>query len=113
MNSVISRGGRLLPAAFFLVALAASACTFATPAAAQAAPDINDLPAGPGREEVFYNCYTCHSFRIIKQQRLPEAVWDELMDWMVEKHGMPPLNPEDRKAVVSYLTKNFGPQVPR
>lgn len=113
MTHSSARGGRLLPTAFFLIVLALVTTGFAGTAPAQSPPDINELPAGPGREEVFYNCYACHSFRIITQQRLPESTWDELMDWMVEKQAMPPLSPEDRKAIVTYLGKHFGPNVPR
>jgi mono/diheme cytochrome c family protein len=106
-------GGRFSPAAAFLAITLSTSALFSSQAFAQAMPDINELPPGPGREEVFYNCYACHSFRIIKQQRLPESTWDELMDWMVEKQGMAPLTPEDRKAIVSYLGKHFSPKVPR
>ncbi|MFM2129752.1 MAG: hypothetical protein RL477_1298 [Pseudomonadota bacterium] len=109
-------GGRLLPAALFFV-FALSLATGVAPGTARAqdaaAPDINELPAGPGREEVFYNCYACHSFMIIKRQRLSAPRWDELMDWMAERHGMPPLSPEDRKAVVTYLSTHFGEKTPR
>lgn len=114
MKRVTDLGSRFSPAAAFLSAGLMAASVFsATGAMAQAMPDINELPPGPGREEVFYNCYACHSFRIIKQQRLPESTWDELMDWMVEKQSMAPLTPEDRKAIVSYLGKHFSPTVPR
>lgn len=114
MTTFRSTRGRLSPAAFFLSLFMASA-PFSLPVQAQdaAPPDINELPAGPGREEVFYNCYACHSFMIIKRQRLAATRWDELMDWMAERHGMPPLGPEDRKAIVSYLAKNFGQDSPR
>jgi hypothetical protein len=115
MTGMRFSGGRLLPAAIFLfLAFALAMASAEAPrAVAQAAPDINELPPGPGREEVFYACYACHSFRIITQQRLPESTWDELMDWMVEKQGMPPLSPQDRKLIVSYLAKHFSPTTPR
>jgi mono/diheme cytochrome c family protein len=113
MKKAFVPGGRFTPAAVFLSAALGFATAISSPAAAQAMPDINELPEGPGREEVFYNCYACHSFRIIKQQRLPESTWDELMDWMVEKQAMPPLSPDDRKAIVKYLGKHYGPNVPR
>lgn len=115
MSRISFVGGRLLPAAIFLFLTLTLAAPFVEVprAVAQAVPDINELPPGPGREEVFYACYACHSFRIITQQRLPESTWDELMDWMVEKQGMPPLSPEDRKLIVAYLAKHFSPTTPR
>ena len=31
------------------------------------------------------------------------------MDWMVEKHGMNPLDAELRTTIVDYLARHFGP----
>jgi hypothetical protein len=32
------------------------------------------------------------------------------MDWMVEKQGMNPLEPDERKVIVDYLAQHFGPR---
>ena len=34
--------------------------------------------------------------------------WSELIDWMVQKQGMPPLRSEDEAIVLDYLATNFG-----
>ncbi len=70
--------------------------------------DWQGLPAGSGREEVFYLCQACHSLAIVKQQGLDRASWDESLDWMVEEHEMDPLEPEDRKLILDYLTAHYG-----
>ncbi len=31
------------------------------------------------------------------------------MDWMVERHGMNPLEAEERRVIVDYLARHFGP----
>jgi len=70
--------------------------------------DWEGLPPGPGREEVFYTCQACHSLAIVKQQGLPRYAWDDLLVWMVEEQGMPPLDPPERALVLGYLATYFG-----
>lgn len=65
------------------------------------------LPPGEGREEVFYACTACHSTAVIRRSRLSRQQWDELMDWMTEKHGMNPLEGEERRVIVDYLARAF------
>ena len=78
----------------------------ALPTFAQEEPTV--LPDGEGRDEVFYGCTACHSSAVIRRSRLSRAAWDGLMDWMVEKHGMTPLEGDDRRLVVDYLARHFG-----
>lgn len=80
-------------------------------AAVQNPPETAEaLPPGHGREEVFARCTACHSTAIIRRSGLQPAAWDELMDWMTEKHGMPPLEGPDRALVVDYLARSFPPR---
>lgn len=79
---------------------------------AAVAEDPTVLPAGPGQEETFYACTACHSTAIIRRSGFPRAQWDGLMDWMVEKQGMNPLEGEERKLIVDYLAQHFGPRQP-
>lgn len=67
------------------------------------------LPEGPGREETFRACIACHGTAVIQRSRLTREGWDELMDWMAEKQGMPPLEGEERRVVVDYLARAFPP----
>lgn len=100
---------RLLP---LLGALAILAC--APLARAQdSEPETEDvLPPGEGREETFYGCTACHNTAVIRRSRLARTQWDGLMDWMTEKHGMAPLEGEQRRVIVDYLTRHFGPAAP-
>ena len=72
--------------------------------------DPSVLPAGAGQEEVFYSCTACHSTAIIRRSAFPRPQWDGLMDWMVEKHGMNPLEGAERVLIVDYLAQHFGPR---
>ena len=68
------------------------------------------LPEGPGREVTFYVCTPCHSTAVIRRSGLTRPQWDDLMDWMVQRQGMPELNPELRRTVVDYLAQAFPPR---
>jgi hypothetical protein len=80
---------------------------------ALAQEDLGGLPAGPGQEETYYACNACHSIRLVTQQRLSRDRWDEILDEMVEKQGMPPLPDGERAAVLGYLAEHLNPDVPR
>lgn len=82
----------------------------AVPAAAQMPETEDVLPAGPGREVVFPLCTACHASAVIRRSGLTRERWDELMDWMTERHGMPPLEGEQRTVIVDYLAEHFPPR---
>ena len=79
----------------------------------QTAETPEDLPEGNGREDTFYRCTACHSTAVIRRSRLSRERWDELMDWMTERHGMPPLEGDERRLIVGYLAGAFPPQEQR
>jgi cytochrome c len=70
--------------------------------------DWQGLPPGPGREEVFYLCQTCHSLAIVKQQGLNRDNWDETLTWMVEEQEMPEPEADERALIVDYLATHFS-----
>ncbi|MDX1709657.1 MAG: hypothetical protein R3316_00805 [Rhodovibrionaceae bacterium] len=78
-----------------------------SPAAAQEEP-YGGLPPGDGRETVYAICSGCHSIKLVQQQGMSRSRWDHLLDWMVEKQGMPELDPETRTIVLDYLAQHFG-----
>ncbi len=64
-------------------------------------------PAHPNRDDAFYFCTACHSFRIVAAQGMSRERWDESFDWMVERHNMPDVQGEDRKRILDYLASAF------
>jgi hypothetical protein len=66
-----------------------------------------DLPEGKGRDETFYACAACHGTAIIKAQGMTRERWDATIDWMMERHGMPEIDADDRKLIVDYLAQTF------
>ena len=81
----------------------------AAPASGAEEDEWNGLPAGAGREDVFYLCGACHSLAIVKQQGLNRAGWDETLVWMVEEQGMPELEADEHRAILDYLSRFYGP----
>ena len=75
--------------------------------------DYEGLPAGPGREQVFYLCRACHSLKTVLQQRLSREVWDETLVWMIEEQGMPAPEPADYARLLDYLGSRLSPEAPR
>ena len=92
------------------VALPAAVSSDSTVASADEDPEKwQGLPAGPGREDVFFRCKACHSLMIVKQQGLSRASWEESLVWMVEEQGMPPFEDEaTRNRVLDYLSTHYG-----
>lgn len=64
-------------------------------------------PAHPNRDDAFYFCTACHSFRIVAAQGMSRERWDESFDWMVERHNMPDVQGEDRNKILDYLASAF------
>jgi hypothetical protein len=78
------------------------------PALAQETPE--DYPSGPGRETTFYACTPCHGFQIVAQQGQTRAQWEETLDIMTRRHGMPPIEGDFQKMVLDYLEATFPPR---
>lgn len=64
-------------------------------------------PDGPNRENTFYFCTACHSFRIVAQQGMSRERWDESLTWMVDRHSMPNVEGEERQKILDYLAAAF------
>lgn len=70
--------------------------------------ELGGLPDAPGAEDTYYQCVACHSTEIIKQQRLTDARWDDLWQWMVNEQGMIEPEPETKAVILDYLKTNFS-----
>ena len=62
-----------------------------------------DFPAGPGRDDTFYACTACHSFKLVAQQGMTRRQWEDSLQWMTDRHGMSPLPAKEQKIVLDYL----------
>ena len=66
-----------------------------------------DYPDGPNRENTFYFCTPCHSFKIVAAQGMSRARWNETFDFMVMRHKMPDVQGADREKMLDYLAGAF------
>lgn len=64
-------------------------------------------PDGPNREDTFYFCTPCHSFRIVGAQGMSRQRWNETLDFMITRHKMPDVQGADREKLLDYLTTAF------
>jgi hypothetical protein len=64
-------------------------------------------PSGANRDDTFYFCTACHSFKIVAAQGMSRERWDESLDWMVKRHNMPDVQGEDREKILDYLASAF------
>ncbi len=68
----------------------------------------DELPPGEGRDLVQGLCAACHSIGMVTQQGMDRERWDDTLDWMVEKQGMPEQSEENREMILDYLAEHFG-----
>jgi mono/diheme cytochrome c family protein len=73
---------------------------------------IEDLPAGPGREETFGMCTACHGYKLVSNQGMTREKWDETLHWMTERHNMPDIQGADRDLILDYLATHYPPKAP-
>lgn len=71
-----------------------------------------DFAAGAGRDETFYACTACHGFKLVAQQGMTRAQWDDSINLMIRRHNMPALDDKDRATVLGYLEATFPPRAP-
>ena len=64
-------------------------------------------PDGPNRENTFYFCTACHSFKIVAAQGMSRERWDESLTWMVDRHKMPDVQGDERQKILDYLATAF------
>ncbi len=96
----------------FLVSTLSIVLALAAPAFADDR-GIDDFPEGKGREETANMCAACHSGRLVSQQGMTRAQWDETLDVMTERHKMPKLEGEERALILDYLAASFPPKARR
>lgn len=69
---------------------------------------VQSLPDGPGKDTVQDVCTECHTVERIAAQNHTEEAWRNILREMNENGAA--FSAEDARAIVAYLTKNFGPK---
>lgn len=105
MGQELVRAGALALALMVLVAGTLASGQTQPAAPAEEVPD--QYPPHPYREDAFYFCSACHSFKLVAAQGMSRQRWDESLTWMVERHNMPDVQGEDRRKILDYLSAAF------
>ena len=70
-----------------------------------------DLPPGPGQAETMKVCGKCHSADQAASLRQSRTGWEETVSKMVNMGAEG--SDDEYEAILTYLTKNFGPEAPK
>ncbi len=57
---------------------------------------------------IVQNCTSCHSAKLVCQNRMSRKVWDETITWMQTKHNLWNLSKRSRKRILDYLAEFQG-----
>jgi len=71
-----------------------------------------EFAEGAGRNEAFYACTACHGFKLVAQQGMTRAQWEDSINLMIRRHNMPPLDAKERATVLDYLESAYPPRAP-
>jgi hypothetical protein len=66
------------------------------------------LAAGDHLDLVISNCTSCHSAKLITQNRASRAGWKQMIDWMQETQGLQNLGRSEGK-ILDYLAEHYAP----
>lgn len=75
-------------------------------------PGRGILVPGDGVAETYAHCIPCHSERLVAQQGLTRQGWEEVIELMMEEHGMAPIQSPNLERVLAYLSTHYGPDRP-
>lgn len=67
------------------------------------------LVEGEGLELVVQNCTSCHSAKLITQNRMTETGWKSTIQWMQETQNLWDLG-YNESSIIKYLAINYAPQ---
>lgn len=55
------------------------------------------------------NCTSCHSAKLITQNRATKEGWEEMIEWMQKTQGLQDLG-DNHEVIVSYLSEHYAPK---
>lgn len=69
---------------------------------------LTGLALDPHFELVRAKCISCHSAKLITQNRATREGWKGMLDWMYETQNLQDLG-EDEEPILDYLAKHYAP----
>lgn len=71
--------------------------------------ETSGLIDSEGVKLVIANCTSCHSAKLIIQNRASRAGWEATIRWMQQTQNLWPLG-ENEPLILDYLAKNYAPE---
>lgn len=68
------------------------------------------LIAGQGLESVLRHCVSCHSSKLISQNRATADGWRAMIQWMYDTQNLPELGDQEG-IIISYLAEHYAPGI--
>ena len=96
---------------FFLLVLAAATIAVAQNDKVKDEGWSDLLPAGDGRQAVLDSCTSCHNLKVVVDGRKSRADWAKAINDMIQRGAQ--LFPEEIDPITAYLSKFYGPDVPK
>ena len=62
-----------------------------------------------GMDLIVANCTSCHSSKLIMQNRATKEGWKSIITWMQQTQNLWPLGVNE-EPILNYLTKNYAPE---
>jgi len=66
------------------------------------------LKAGKGLESILVSCLSCHSSKLITQNRATADGWHSMIKWMYETQNLPQLGDQE-EIIINYLAEQYPP----
>jgi hypothetical protein len=98
---------RMVPGVFLFAAVILLASAILASAQAPSAPG-KPLPPGPMQAKIKAACSSCHNVSRITEKHLTRQGWAVELDKMEGLGAV--ISDADRPALLTYLSKNFGPE---
>ena len=89
-----------------LVSLLAAPCT--SLAGDKALDEVSGFIIDEGWELTNAHCASCHSAKIVTQNRMDRSGWEDTIRLMQAEHGLWDLGPA-KTVIIDYLTRHYGP----
>jgi len=67
------------------------------------------LIADENLQIIIANCTSCHSAKLLTQNRATREGWKSMIKWMQETQGLPDLGAKEPK-ILNYLAKHYAPK---
>ena len=70
--------------------------------------DFDLLPDHDNKILILQNCISCHSIKLITQNKMSKNLWLKTIRWMQEEHNLKIFNKDEEEKIIDYLDTFFS-----